>query len=410
MVSSVVFVIQICLIQYAFSQPSNVPAMTNIGQVGTNARNTPLEGLGLLPRLDPALVKTLTKGPVACTLLPILEPGPVNTSTKNLGTPKTAMPRTPSTEARNAQLEGILPTLEPGSVIDTAKKIPGVSNLLPILEPGPVSISTKNLGMSKTVMPRTPSTEARNAQLEDEITSQGSGLVKDTLAKVPGVPKTPINPYKPLLANNNAFMNPSMANIGLGIGVSRQAVNGARNVQVKGQLPILESGPVIETSTKVPVVPIQHNTYGSHIVPNSNDFMLTNLGISKTVIPRTSTNGARNIQVEGQITSQGSHIVKDTLAKVPEVPKNPINPYKSLMANNNAFMNPSMANIGLGIGVSRQASNGAGMPMPSQKFNGAGMPKVAQGQWSGTGAVAGVSDELPMMWQNFRKTSRTNNW
>uniref|UniRef100_A0A2H1X146 SFRICE_035010 n=1 Tax=Spodoptera frugiperda TaxID=7108 RepID=A0A2H1X146_SPOFR len=383
--------------------------MTSTDQVRTNTRNAQLESL--LPILEPGpVIETSTKGPIVPNLLPILEPGPVIETAKKIPV-----------------VSNILPILEPGPVIETAKKIPVVSNHLPILEPGPVIIRpTTNLGMSRTAIPRTPA-EARNIQLGGQIATQGADLVKDTVAKVPAVPKTPINPYKPLMANNNAFMNPSMSNLGLGIGISRQATNEARNAQVKGQSPILEPGPVIETTTRVPVVPNQHNIYGTHIVPSSNDFMLTNLGISKAVIPRTSTNGARNIQVEGQ----ASDLVKDSVTKVAGVPKNPINPYKPLMANNNAFMNPSMANIGLGLGVSRQANgagmpmpsqrfngagmpmpsqrfNGAGMPMPSQRFNGAVMPKMAHGQWSGS--PVGVSDEMPMMWQNTRKTSRTNDW
>ncbi|XP_022817292.1 uncharacterized protein LOC111350092 [Spodoptera litura] len=169
----------------------------------------------------------------------------------------------------------------------------------------------------------------------------------------------------------------------------------ARNTQLHGQITTPETGPGLEMSAKVPVTPNQQINLGTHVVPNSNDFLLTNLGVSKTVIPRTPLN-------EGQITTQTTGLVKDTLAKVPGVPKTPINPYKPLLANNNAFMNPSMANIGLGIGVSRQALSGAGMPsqmingasMPSQMINGAGVPSMPYGG-SGTGDV-GVTGELPV--------------
>lgn len=190
----------------------------------------------------------------------------------------------------------------------------------------------------------------------------------------------------------------------------KQLRTNARNVQLQGQITTPESGPALDISTKVPVTPNQQINIGTHVLPNNNDFLLANLGISKTVIPRTPLTEARNTN-EGQITNQGSALVKDTLAKVPAVPKNPINPYKPLLANNNAFMNPSIANIGLGIGVSRQAL-GAGMPsqtlnvagmpsqtyngvgVPSQTFNGAGMPSMAYGG-SGTGDV-GVTGELPV--------------
>ncbi|KAH9645966.1 hypothetical protein HF086_014171 [Spodoptera exigua] len=231
----------------------------------------------------------------------------------------------------------------------------------------------------------------------------------------------------------------------------------SRNTQVEGQVPNLEDLPAIETSTKVPVVPNQRNNYGAHVMPSSNDFLLTNLGLSKTVIPRTAKNGFRTTQLEVQITTEASGLVKDTLKKVPSVPKTPVNPYRHLMDNNNGYINPDMANIGLGIGSSKQAVNGAqntglegpitnqgsslvkdplapvpsipkilnnpnkpilannnasknpsmgniglesrlasnGAGMPSHKFNGAGMPKMAQ-EGFGTGTV-GTNGELPMM-------------
>uniref|UniRef100_A0A2H1VYU8 SFRICE_024269 n=1 Tax=Spodoptera frugiperda TaxID=7108 RepID=A0A2H1VYU8_SPOFR len=161
----------------------------------------------------------------------------------------------------------------------------------------------------------------------------------------------------------------------------KQLRTNARNIQLQGQITTPESAPALDISTKVPVTPNQQINIGTHVLPNNNDFLLANLGISKTVIPRTPLTEARNTN-EGQITNQGSSLVKDTLAKVPAVPKNPINPYKPLLANNNAFMNPSMANIGLGIGVSRQALGAA--VMPSMAYGG-----------SGTGDV-GVTGELPV--------------
>ncbi|KAH9645983.1 hypothetical protein HF086_014188 [Spodoptera exigua] len=126
-----------------------------------------------------------------------------------------------------------------------------------------------------------------------------------------------------------------------------------RNIQLQGQITTPESIG-LDISGKVPITPNQQINLGTHIVPNSNDNLLTNVGASKTVLPRTPLNEART-KLEGQSTTQGTGLAKDTLAKIPAVPKTPINPYKPLLANNNAFMNPSMTNMGLGIGVMRQA-------------------------------------------------------